>query len=86
MKQIILYSLLGGTAIAVLLGFISMFKSRIAAEKMVALDVVTTVTTGVLLLLSVLFSSGFILDIAIIYAVLSFGAILAFARFHEGGI
>ena len=55
-------------------------------EKMVALDVITTLITGLLLITSLLLKQSFILDIAIVYAILSFGAVMVVARYREGGI
>ena len=69
-----------------LLGIVALFKTRRMTEKMVALDMLTTLTTGLLLVIGFLFETSFILDIAIVYAVLSFGAVIVVARFRERGI
>jgi multicomponent Na+:H+ antiporter subunit F len=69
-----------------IIGTIALLKSRIALEKMVALDVITTLMTGMLLVISLIFKRPFILDIAIVYAILSFGAVMVVARYREGGI
>jgi multicomponent Na+:H+ antiporter subunit F len=70
---------------AVLLSFISLIKGKSLSEKMVALDVITTIVSGLLLIISFLTDSSFVLDIAIIYAILSFGAVIVVARYYEGG-
>lgn len=82
--MIIYISLIIITA-AVLLSFISLIKGKSLSEKMVALDVITTIVSGLLLIISFLTDSSFVLDIAIIYAILSFGAVIVVARYYEGG-
>jgi multicomponent Na+:H+ antiporter subunit F len=77
------FGLLGAGA---LIGTFSLIKTRIAIEKMVALDVITTLMTGILLLFSFVFKNELVLDIAIVYAILSFGAVMVVARYRERGI
>jgi multicomponent Na+:H+ antiporter subunit F len=69
--------------VAVTLSVYTLIKAALAVEKMVALDVITTITTAGLLLLSLILKDSFILDIALIYAVLSFGAVMVVARYRE---
>ena len=54
--------------------------------KVVILDVLTTVVTGLLVLLGIIFDSEFLLDIALIYAVLAFASVLVVARTMEKGV
>jgi multicomponent Na+:H+ antiporter subunit F len=57
-----------------------------AANRAIALDTITTITTGLLVVISLMFSNIMLLDITFIYTVLSFGFILAIARYIEKGI
>ena len=82
----IVFITLGITIVGAVIGSIALIRSKIVMEKMVALDVLTTLMTGVLLILSLYFKKSFILDIAIVYAILSFGAVMVVARYREGGI
>jgi multicomponent Na+:H+ antiporter subunit F len=82
----ILFITLGITLVGAVIGIIALIRSKIVMEKMVALDVLTTLITGVLLITSLYFKKSFILDIAIVYAILSFGAVMVVARYREGGI
>ena len=82
----IVFITLGITIVGAVIGIIALIRSKIVMEKMVALDVLTTLMTGVLLILSLYFKKSFILDIAIVYAILSFGAVMVVARYREGGI
>jgi multicomponent Na+:H+ antiporter subunit F len=77
---------LGLLVLGALVGLAALFRVRLAVEKMVVLDVMTTLITGLLLLLSLVFQKSFILDIALVYAILSFGAVMVVARYREGGI
>jgi multicomponent Na+:H+ antiporter subunit F len=70
-------------AVAGLLAVIRLIFVRGASSKAVVLDVLTTVLTGSLVLLSLVTGSSFLLDVAMIYAVLSFAAVLLVARFLE---
>lgn len=72
--------------VAVTLSLYSLIKSALEVGKMVALDVITTITTAGLLLLSFILKNSFILDIAVVYAILSFGAVIVVARYRERGI
>jgi multisubunit Na+/H+ antiporter MnhF subunit len=57
-----------------------------ASRKTVALDVLTTIVTGALVITAVALPSAFLLDIALVYAILSFAAVLVVARYLERGI
>ena len=70
-------------AVAGLLAVIRLIFVREASSKAVVLDVLTTVLTGSLVLLSWVTGSSFLLDVAMIYAVLSFAAVLLVARYLE---
>ncbi len=70
-------------AVAGLLAVIRLIFVRGVSSKAVVLDVLTTVLTGSLVLLSLVMGSSFLLDVAMIYAVLSFAAVLLVARFLE---
>lgn len=72
-------------AVSLSLGVFALIRLRHPVEKMVSLDVLTTLITAVLLVVAALTGNSFVLDIAIIYAVLSFGAVLVVARYREGG-
>ena len=54
--------------------------------KIVILDVLTTVITGVLVFISFIFNLEFLLDIALVYAVLAFAAVLVVSRYMEKGV
>jgi len=83
MIEIIVFLILGAAA---LLALYKLATFKEASKKVLVLDVLTTLITGVLVILSLVFDSSFLLDIALVYAILSFAAVLLVARYLEGGL
>lgn len=54
------------------------------ADRVIALDILGILIIGVLALLGLYYDQGFFMDIALIWALLSFVASLAFAKILEG--
>ena len=73
-------------AIAAFMAILKLMTARDAASKAVVLDVITTVSTGILVVLALVFRSALLLDIALVYAILSFAAVLVVARYLERGL
>ena len=69
-----------------ILALIRMIFSRQATTKAIVLDILTTLVTAVIVLLALIFKSVFLLDIALVYAILSFAAVLVVARYLERGL
>ncbi len=69
-----------------ILALIRMIFSRNSSTKAIVMDVLTTLVTAVIVLLALVFNSVFLLDIALVYAILSFAAVLIVARYLERGI
>ena len=63
-----------------------MIKGPTAADRAMALDTVTTVTTALLVVLGFVFKRYIYLDVSLVYAVLMFIGSIAIARFLEKGI
>jgi multicomponent Na+:H+ antiporter subunit F len=82
----VLYIVLVALALSALLGGYKLIRFRESSNKVVVLDVVTTITTGVLVVLSALIDTPFLLDIALVYAILSFAAVLLVSRYLERSI
>ena len=71
---------------ATVLCFFRMIKGPTAADRAVALDTVTTVTTALLVIVGFVFKRYIYLDVSLVYAVLMFIGSIAIARFLEKGI
>lgn len=70
--------------VAIILDFIRAIIGPTGADRVVAMDVVTTVTVGLLVILAYYFGRGIYVDVAFVYAILSFVGVLAIARYLEG--
>ncbi len=73
-------------AAGAVLALARMIFSRKPSVKAVVLDVLTTLVTAVIIILALITGSAFLLDIALVYAVLSFAAVLVVGRYLERGI
>ncbi len=80
---IVVFGLLGVSAV---LALVKLITAKEASWKAVVLDILTTLSTAVLLLLAVVLDSPFLTDIALIYAILAFAAVLVVARYMERGL
>lgn len=72
--------------VAFLLTFFRVIKGPTTGDRFIALDAATTITTALLVILAVVYEREWLIDVAIIYALLSFVTIIAIARYLEGGL
>jgi len=79
----ILFGLLGG---GILLTFIRLLLGKQAADRAVALDTATLISTNLLVLIAFLEGRSMLIDVAMVYSVLSFLGVLAIARYLDGGL
>jgi multicomponent Na+:H+ antiporter subunit F len=70
----------------VILCLLRMLKGPTAPDRAVAVDTTATITTALLVLLGSMFDRYVYLDVALVYAVLTFIGSVAIARFLEKGI
>jgi multicomponent Na+:H+ antiporter subunit F len=56
------------------------------ADRLIALDVINTLVSGIMLLLGAVYDSVVMVDVGIVYMALSFVSTLYFARYLEGGL
>lgn len=74
---------LGLLALSGLMGFYRVFAGPSHADRIVAADALSLMATMVLIIMSALFNSPLYLDIALLYAVLSFVGIIILAHIME---
>ena len=72
--------------VGMLLCLLRMLKGPSSADRAVAVDTAATVTTALLVLLGFVFNRYVYLDVALVYALLTFIGAVAIARYLEGGI
>ena len=70
----------------VVLCLLRMLKGPTAPDRAVAVDTIATITTALLVLLGSIFQRYIYLDVALVYAVLTFIGLVTIARFLEKGI
>ncbi|RKY02326.1 MAG: cation:proton antiporter [Spirochaetes bacterium] len=72
--------------IGILLCIIRMILGPTSPDRAVALDTLSTVTTAMLVILGFYFKRRIYLDVALVYAVLTFIGSVAIARYLEKGV
>jgi multicomponent Na+:H+ antiporter subunit F len=73
-------------AIATLLSTYRVFRGPTTVDRLVAVDIMTTVTTGLMVLFALYYGRMIYISVALVYALLAFGGVIAFARYLEGGL
>jgi multicomponent Na+:H+ antiporter subunit F len=73
-------------SLAFLLGFFRFVKGPTASDRVVALDTISTIAIAIMVFMAHLFGRFIYVDVSLVYAVLGFIGVLAFARYLEGGI
>ena len=63
-----------------------LFLGPTTPDRLVALDVINTLVSAIMLLLGAVYDSVVMVDVAIVYMALSFVGTLYFARHLEGGV
>jgi len=70
----------------VILSLIRAAKGPTAPDRMVAVDVMVTITIALMVMLALFFDRQVYLDVGLVYAVLSFVGVIAVARYLDRGI
>jgi multicomponent Na+:H+ antiporter subunit F len=73
-------------SLAFLLGMVRFFKGPTASDRVVALDTISTLAIAAMVYMAHIFGRFIYIDVSLVYAVLGFIGVLAFARYLEGGI
>jgi multicomponent Na+:H+ antiporter subunit F len=73
-------------ALGVLLATARLFRGPTAADRAVALDVLTLIVTPAMAAFAVLSGRAIYLDVALVYALLSFLGVIALARYLDRGL
>ena len=74
---------LGVLGLAVVLSFIRLAKGPTAADRVVALDLISTEGIGIIVIYAITMHKQVLLDVAIMLALISFLGTVAFARYLE---
>ncbi len=77
---------IGVIGVAAFLSLVRIIKGPTAADRAVAMDIMTNITIVLLVILGLFFDRFVYLDVALVYGILSFVGIIAIARYLEKGM
>ncbi len=83
MKEIMMLIIAVFIISAIFIALIRFLKGPTIYDRIAAIDVLTLITTVILVVLAIYYKEIFYMDTAIVYAILSFIGVIAFARFME---
>lgn len=72
--------------LAVILALIRAARGPTSPDRVVGVDIMVTITVALMVLLALFFKRRIYLDVALIYAVLSFVGVIAVARYLDRGL
>jgi len=81
-----MYVLLGIALFGLVLSVIRLIKGDSIESRVVAIDVITTISAAIIVIYAFISNNGLFLDVALVYGLLSFVGVVAIARYLEGGI
>lgn len=82
MHEIVFYVAAVWTTVLIIVSALAVVRLRTTAQRILALDTLTLVLVGLLVLFTDAFSTPYYLDAALVLALLAFVATLAAARYH----
>lgn len=71
---------------AILLSLFRLFLGPSSADRVVALDVMTIISVGLITVIASLLERSVYIDAAMVYGLISFIGVISFARYLEGGL
>lgn len=85
MVDILIYTATAITGLALLLALYRFLKGPTPADRVVAFDTLTLMTVTLIVIVALAEGRGIYLDVAVVYALLSFLGVIAVARYLERG-
>ena len=83
----IIYNMAGIIALsALLLAFVRMILGPSAVDRVVALDAMTIISVSLIVFLAAFLGRTIYMDVALVYALISFIGVIAIARYFERGL
>lgn len=86
MAELLVYAAATLVGIALLLALYRFFKGPSAADRVVAFDVLTIISITFIVFIALAERRGIYLDVALVYALLSFLGVIVVARYLERGL
>ncbi|MCK5773595.1 MAG: cation:proton antiporter [Thermoplasmata archaeon] len=85
LPNVFIWIIVGGVGAAIFFALTRAFIGPTIPDRIAAIDNMTTVVASLLLIVALLFESSIYIDVALVYAILSFIGVIVFARYLEGG-
>ena len=82
--SVFFYGILSALALMLVLCLIRAVKGPRIADRLVAVNMITTMVTVMIAILAVLEDEGYLVDICLIYAMISFLAVVVLSRIYTG--
>lgn len=86
LQNLVLFLVLPLLSLAVMLAFVRLARGPSLPDRVIALDLIATLTMGIVAIYAIARNQPTLLDVAIVLALLSFLGTVAFARYLERGI
>jgi len=77
---------LGILTLSALLMIVRLIKGEDTPNRAMALDTITTLSIALFVFFALIFGRSFYMDVAVVYAIISFVGVLVVARFIERGL
>lgn len=84
MADILIHIAAGIAGVAFLLALYRFMRGPVAVDRVIAFDVLTIISLTGIVLIAVLEGRGIYLDVALVYALLSFLGVIVVAKYLEG--
>jgi len=81
-----IYIVFGFVALGMVFSFVRLIKGPSVLDRVVSLDTMNVIITGIIVLLAMLFENELYLDIAIVYGVLAFLETIIIAKYMEAKV
>ena len=85
LPDVFIWIVLGISGGAVFFALVRAFFGPTIPDRIAAIDNMTTVVASLFLIIALLFETSMYMDVALVYAILSFIGVIVFARYLEGG-
>ena len=80
--RILFWGVLAALAVCVIVALVYIFKSRLTVDRIIGINLIGTVVVIIISLLTYVLAEDFLADVAIIYVVMSFIAVMMLCRIY----
>jgi len=81
-----IWTAIGLGGLATVLALVRAYVGPTTFDRLAAIDNMTVIVTSFILIMALFFGSNIYIDVALVYAILSFVGVIVFSRLLEGGL